>query len=82
MHTYDELVEKIISILKTVIPPDGPEVTEESNLVSGLGLDSMKVLEILEALEDNFDISIPMNVVSEVHTVSDLAKAIQTILNK
>jgi len=46
------------------------------DLVAQLGLDSVKVLDLIMEMEDEFDISIPMNVLTEVHTVRDLAQAI------
>ncbi|MFV0437942.1 MAG: acyl carrier protein [Desulfopila sp.] len=82
MQDYDEIVAKVTTVLAAAMPPDGPTVTKDLNLVDDLGLDSMKVLEILEALEDSFDISIPMNVMPEVRTPSDLATEIQKILGK
>ena len=49
------------------------------DLVNDLGLDSVKVMEILETLEDSFDISIPINILPGVRTVKELAAEIQNL---
>jgi len=54
-------------------------VTEEMELVAQLGLDSIKVLDLIMEIEDEFDVSIPMNVLADVRTVRDLARAIDTV---
>lgn len=80
MMENDDVLQKILEILAAAVPEGGPEVTANLDLIDDLGLDSMKVLEILEGLEDSFDISIPMNVMPEVRTASDLAAQIQNII--
>ena len=79
MATNKEVLQKIFETIKPMIPEDGPKVTAELNLVSDLGLDSVKVMEILEALEDSFDISIPINILPGIRTVKDLAVEIQKL---
>jgi acyl carrier protein len=54
-------------------------VTEDMELVAQLGLDSIKVLDLIMEIEDEFDLSIPMNVLADVRTVRDLARAIGTV---
>jgi acyl carrier protein len=56
-------------------------VTEQTDLVGDLGLDSLQVMELLMEMEDAFDISIPVNVMAEVRTVGELASAVQALLN-
>ena len=47
--------------------------------VTDLGLDSLKVMKILETVEDNFDISIPLNILPDVRTVEDFVLQIQKL---
>ena len=44
-----------------------------------LELDSVKVMELMMELEDHFDISIPLNSLPNVNTVSDLATEIEKL---
>jgi len=79
MKVDQEILEKIIEILKPMVP-DGTEILPGTDLGSDLAIDSLKSMEILAQLEDTFDISIPINVLSEVRTVEDLAVQIEKLL--
>ena len=79
MPTNEEVLQQILDILKPGVSKNGPEVTAELDLVNDLGLDSLKVMEILENLEDTFDISIPINILPEIRTVEDLVVEIQKL---
>lgn len=72
---YDEVLVRLKDHLQRVAGKAGP-FSDEMDLVAQLGLDSVKVLDLIMEVEDEFDISIPMNVLTEVHTVRDLAQAI------
>ncbi len=52
-------------------------IEEETDLVNDLGLDSLMVMEIVEEVEDTFDISFPLNNLSKIRTVRDFALQIQ-----
>ena len=78
MLSYDNLVQKIFEILRAFVP-DGQSITEDTNLVADLGLDSLKVMKMLETVEDDFDISIPINILSDVRTVKDFVTQIQKL---
>jgi len=80
MMEHDDVLQKILEILAGALPEGGPEIKADLDLIDDLGLDSMKVLEILESLEDSFDISIPMNVMPGVRTANDLAAELQKII--
>ncbi len=82
MTENDEVLRKILDILTKIAPEGGPKLTADLDLINDLGLDSIKVLEIMEALEDSFDISIPINIMPEVRTVNDLAVEIQKITGR
>ncbi len=79
MPKNEEVLQQIVDILKPKVSKDGLEVTAELDLVNDLGLDSLKVMEILEDLEDTFDISIPINILPGIRTVGDLVAEIQKL---
>jgi len=79
MPTNDEVLQRIFNILRPRVPKGAPEITAELDLVNDLGLDSLKVMEILEDLEDTFDISIPINILPGIRTVGDLVVEIQKL---
>ena len=55
-------------------------ITEETVLARDLDLDSLAVMDVLMALEDKFDVSIPINHLPDIETVRDLATTIETIV--
>ncbi|MDE0284951.1 MAG: acyl carrier protein [Gammaproteobacteria bacterium] len=78
--SYEEILEKVISELSALTTSDA-NLTENSELVTELGLDSFKVLDLLMDIEDEFDISMPVNLLADVHTVKDLAERIHAVIN-
>ncbi len=51
-------------------------ITGETVISKDLTVDSLAVMDMVMELEDRFDVSIPMNVVAEIHTVDELADTI------
>jgi len=78
MKIDDKVHERIMEILKPLIP-EGMTVGMETDLTVDLGFDSLKVMKLLEDLEDGFDISIPISILPEVRTVQDLTHQIQKL---
>jgi acyl carrier protein len=78
MHLNEKIMEELTEILKP-FAPRGHAISEDTDLVADLGLDSLKVMKIIESVEDSFDISIPLNVLPDVRTVKDFALQIQKI---
>ncbi|MBL79879.1 MAG: phosphopantetheine-binding protein [Nitrosomonadaceae bacterium] len=52
------------------------EITPDTDLINELAIDSVKLLNLIMEIEDEFDISVPINVLADVHTVRDLANLI------
>jgi acyl carrier protein len=74
-ESYEEVLTRLNRQLENIAEAN-IEFDEKTELVEGLGLDSFKVLDLLLEVEDEFDISVPMNVLTEVRTVEDMAKKI------
>ena len=51
-------------------------ITGVTVIAKDLAIDSLAIMDMVMELEDRFDISIPMNVVAEIHTVDELADTI------
>ena len=75
----DESISKELYEILTQFVPQGQQLTEETDMIADLGLDSLKVMKIVETVEDRLDISIPLNILPEVRTVGDFAVQIQKI---
>ncbi|CAB1084033.1 Acyl carrier protein @ Acyl carrier protein associated with serine palmitoyltransferase [Olavius algarvensis Delta 1 endosymbiont] len=78
MNEYQTILEALTEILQPYVP-EGQAVNKDTDLVADLGLDSLKVMKILESAEDRFDISIPLNVLPDVRTVNDFVLQIKNL---
>jgi acyl carrier protein len=78
MRDYSDIYQTLNGILNPYVPK-GHALSEETDLIVDLGLDSLKVMKILESVEDHFDISIPLNVLPDVRTIKDFALQIQKL---
>ncbi|HRQ04469.1 MULTISPECIES: acyl carrier protein [Nitrosomonas] len=55
------------------------EISPETNLITHLAIDSVKLLNLVMEIEDHFDISVPLNALVDVLTVQDLSNLIYKI---
>jgi len=78
---YDEIFRKVSDLLRQHAPRPAP-IKGDTELIDDLGFDSLKVMEMLNDVEDLFDITYPLNTVSDLRTVKDFALQIQQILGK
>jgi acyl carrier protein len=75
--TYNQrpfIAETLESVLNRKV-----ELKPEMNIVNDLGLDSIAVMNFTMALEDKFDISIPLHDMASVVTVQDLLNTLKSL---
>jgi acyl carrier protein len=78
MSNYREYLPDVYEVLQP-FANEGEQLTEGTQLVADLGLDSLKIMELMLEIEDRFDISIPLNVLPDIRTIKDLAKQVGTL---
>ena len=54
-------------------------ITPDTNLISQLSIDSIKLLNLIMEIEDTFDVSIPINGLTDVQTVRQLADLVYKV---
>lgn len=76
-----EITEKVCSLLE---PFNKNELTlsEQTDISSDLEIDSVAVLDFIMEVEDEYDISFPMNRISEIRTIGELVEAIEELGGK
>jgi len=74
---HPEVVAQLVEILTPLAEGRVAVIGEDTELTGELALDSLKVMDLVLAVEDWFDISIPINALADVRTVGDLASTIQ-----
>lgn len=73
---YGEILEEVRRLLGRVVTSP-VRIEEKTELVNDLGLDSLAALQLVEEVEDAFDISFPLNELSRIRTVRDFALQVQ-----
>jgi acyl carrier protein len=81
MQGYDEILQKLYDILKPFVE-GGIALTEETDLIADLDLDSLKIMNLLLAVEDTFDISVPLNVLPDIRTIRDFAQQLHQLMKE
>ena len=74
---HDEIAAALSQVLNRKV-----EVQGSTKVVEDLGMDSLAVMNFIMAIEDRYDISIPLDRVAQVETVDDLTRAIQQLGGK
>ncbi len=74
--TDSEIYDKICELLKPYNPKNHP-IEYSSGIMSDLEVDSVAVFDFIMELEDHYDISIPMEMVSDIKTVGELVLAVK-----
>lgn len=82
--TYDEIKDKVRRIFATVLDLQPEEIPETVDLTSALFIDSLVVLEIIVAIEQEFDFSIDDddNVLEILDSLDSITQYIGTQLQK
>jgi acyl carrier protein len=77
---YDKIMQLLCNRLSCLANPDSnAPITPETNLISQLSIDSIKLLNLVMEIEDTFDVSIPINALADVQTVRELADLVHKI---
>ncbi|MBX9870293.1 MAG: acyl carrier protein [Burkholderiaceae bacterium] len=79
MIEYQRILSELFKGLE-VFTKGRYELTENTELVGDLNMDSLQIMEVLLFVEDSFDISLPVNIVPDVKTVGDLAAQIEKFM--
>ena len=66
-----EIVEKVKQIISEQLGVEEAEVTPSASFTDDLGADSLDQVELVMALEENFDIEIPDDAAEKIRTVQD-----------
>jgi acyl carrier protein len=67
----EEILEKVKTVVVDQLNVEEPEVTDEASFIDDLGADSLGIVELVMALEEEFGISIPDEDAEGIKTVGD-----------
>jgi acyl carrier protein len=81
-NTQDNLEGQVRALIASVIRRDAKELKLDANFYKDLGVDSIKAIEIVVAIERNFKISIRDEQVRTVATIGQAVEAVKEALRK
>jgi len=71
------IVEKVIDIVSKELDINKDKIKLESRLAEDLGADSLDAVELIMALEDEFDIQITDEIAQSIKTIGDIVKYLE-----
>ena len=79
-NTEDLLFQKVTALL---VPYNNSnvDVTRETEIMAELNVDSVAVFDLIMEVEDEYDVTFPMETVSEIKSVGDLVDTIRKLKN-
>ncbi len=82
MPSYEQIVQQVITSIREIVSNNvshNIDIDENTDFIADLEFDSLKVMNLIEEIEDCYDISVPLNVLADVRTVKDLAVQLQSL---
>ncbi|TZE83384.1 acyl carrier protein [Calorimonas adulescens] len=71
------IFDKVREIVAEQLGVESDEITLESSFIDDLGADSLDIVELIMALEEEFDIEIPDEDAEKITTVNDVVEYIK-----
>jgi acyl carrier protein len=76
-----EIESKLVDLLVDELGLERDDITMEAKFEEDLDVDSLGVVELLMALEDNFEVKIPDEEAEKITTVGEAAELVNQKLN-
>lgn len=77
MASSSEISERVKSIIVEQLGVGPEEVAPEASFIEDLGADSLDIVELIMALEEEYDIEIPDEDAEKIQTVKDVISYIE-----
>lgn len=72
-----EVYQKVVDIIVEELAVDAEEITSEASFIDDLGADSLDVVELVMAFEEEFEIEIPDEDAENIQTVQNAVDYIE-----
>lgn len=77
MASTEEITERVKAIIVEQLGVGVEEVTPEASFIEDLGADSLDIVELIMALEDEYGLEIPDEDAEKIETVGDAIRYIE-----
>ena len=72
-----DTADRVAKIVVEHLGVEADKVTQDASFIDDLGADSLDIVELVMAFEEEFDIEIPDDAAEKISTVSDAIKYIE-----
>ena len=79
MGPPEKVVREDISAIFEQVLGHPVKINDQTDIVEDLGMDSLGVMNFVMAIEDFYDISIPLDRIAQIQTVGDLIHAVEDL---
>ena len=69
--------ERIRACLAEQLDIEPDEITMDSNILDDFGADSLDLVDLVMALEDEFEVEVPDDAIESFHTVGDVVRFVE-----
>lgn len=78
MASKEQIFDKVKAIIVDQLGVEANEVTSEASFIEDLGADSLDIVELIMALEEEFEIEVPDEDAEKLATVGDAVEYINS----
>lgn len=75
----EQIFEEVVKLISP-FNKKNVAITRETSFSADLDLDSLAVMDLLAAIEDHFDITVPLNLLPDLERVGQVSAAVQKII--
>jgi acyl carrier protein len=79
-ETFDALTDRVMKIAGEQVALSKEQVSLDSSFMNDLGYDSLDVMEFVMEVEDEFQVSVPDDVVQRISTVRQAVDEIRRLI--
>ena len=77
-NTIGDLREMIFDTLRSSLRRV-VELSDQTNIINDLGLDSVAAMDFVMEIEDRLDISVPLDKIAKIETLGDLVSTVRDL---
>jgi acyl carrier protein len=77
----EQVADRLVNVLTSELGLDAAKISDEAHFEEDLDVDSLGVVELLMALEDEFDVKIPDEEAESIMTVGQAIDMVHSKLN-
>lgn len=77
-ENLDSVTQYICGEIKRLVPEAG-SLNANTDLTTDVNIDSVAIMDMVFALEEAYDISIPLNDLADTYKIGDLAKLVKKL---